>query len=116
MDVFLLTSRVEGMPNTVLEAQAVGVPVVAVDVGGVSEALAAGETGHAVAEDDPGKLADRVCAVLADRAWRAAVRSRGPAFVRERFGLRRMVAETLAAYGLDVPASQPASRPPPGRG
>ena len=81
MDVFLLTSRVEGLPNVLLEAQAVGVPVVTTDVGGAREALIQGETGWAVETDGPEALAARVCAVLDDQPMRDRVLTRGPAMV-----------------------------------
>ncbi len=45
LDIFLMTSLTEGMPNTVLEAMALEVPVVATDVGGVPELIKNGETG-----------------------------------------------------------------------
>jgi glycosyltransferase involved in cell wall biosynthesis len=48
IDVFLLPSRFEGLPLTVLEAMHLGIPIVAYDVGGVAEAVVDGETGVVV--------------------------------------------------------------------
>ena len=50
--VLLLTSSLEGMPNVVMEAQAVGLPVVASNVGGVSDCMVDGETGYLVDPED----------------------------------------------------------------
>src|SRR4029078_4819216 len=52
MDVVLLTSRHEGLPNVLLEAQSLGVPVVAPDVGGMSEVVAHGVTGWGTHNSD----------------------------------------------------------------
>ena len=103
MDVLLLTSRFEGLPNVLLEAQALGVPVVATDVGGCREAVLDGETGMVVHSRDPAHLAERVLHALDDHDWAASARQRGPAFVRERFGIKRMIEETMNVYGLDTP-------------
>ncbi len=51
-DVFLNTSQWEGLPNVLLEAMAVGLPVVSSDVGGISEAVEHGENGLLVAPFD----------------------------------------------------------------
>ena len=50
MDLFVLSSRTEALPNVLLEAQAAGVPVIAYDVGGIAEALIDGVTGILVKE------------------------------------------------------------------
>ncbi len=99
-DVFLLTSRAEGTPNVLLEASALGVPVVVTDSGGSREAVEEGVTGYVVASADAAPIAERVIATLQAGDWRATVRTAGPAFVERRFGLDRMIAETLALYGL----------------
>jgi glycosyltransferase involved in cell wall biosynthesis/2-polyprenyl-3-methyl-5-hydroxy-6-metoxy-1,4-benzoquinol methylase len=100
MDLFLLTSELEGTPNVVLEASLMGVPVVATDAGGSRETIEEGVTGFIVAPSEPERLARRALAVLGDEAWRREVRKAGPRFVQSRFGLDRMIDETLVAYGL----------------
>lgn len=100
MDVFLLTSRYEGLPNVILEAQSLGVPVVATDAGGSREAVLEGITGFILEERDAAKLAERVLFVLDNSAWLDEARRLAPDFVHERFGMERMIQETLDVYGL----------------
>ena len=57
MDVFVLPSLAEGISNTILEAMATGLPVVATDVGGNSEIMLHGITGLLVPRSDPDALA-----------------------------------------------------------
>jgi len=99
-DVFLLTSRAEGTPNVVLEASLAGVPVVATAAGGTAETIEDGVTGVLVRDGSAATIAARVLEILDNAGWRAAAKSAGPAFVERRFGLDRMVEETLAVYGL----------------
>jgi glycosyltransferase involved in cell wall biosynthesis len=103
MNVVMLTSRHEGLPNVLLEAQSLGIPVVAPDVGGVGEAVWSGVTGWAVRNADAASLADRVVACLENRAWGAEASAKGPAFVRDRFGIPTMLRRTLELYGLAAP-------------
>ncbi|MGH9197790.1 MAG: glycosyltransferase, partial [Acidimicrobiia bacterium] len=99
MDVFMLTSMFEGTPNVVLEAQLLGVPVVATEAGGTREAIDVNVTGWIVTGARPEALAERVLSVLDDPSWRVRASRAGPEFVAARFGLERMVEETLALYG-----------------
>jgi glycosyltransferase involved in cell wall biosynthesis len=91
LDVFVLPSRAEGISNTILEAMACGVPVIATAVGGNVELVAAGETGMLVPADDPPALAAALLALGGDRALRerlgAAARTRAVA----QFSLSEMV-------------------------
>lgn len=99
MQAFLLTSVVEGLPNVLLEAQMMGVPAVTVNVGGAGEAIDDGKTGLVVNEAMPEKLAEAILSMLAD-AQQTRSATLGPEFVRTRFGMTRMIDETLASYGL----------------
>jgi len=58
MDVFVLSSLAEGMPRSLLEAMAAGVPCVGTNVGGTPEILADGEFGYLVQPKDVNALAD----------------------------------------------------------
>jgi len=99
-DVLLLTSRAEGTPNVVLEASTLGVPVVATEAGGTREAIEEGVTGYLIERAEPTLIAKRILQILQDENWRAEVKLAGPNFVTRRFGLDRMIAETLELYGL----------------
>lgn len=96
MDAFLLTSAREGTPNVVLEAQAAGLAVIATAAGGTEEALREGAA--ALAAPTPSALAAALAALFADPARLAAARAEGPGFVAARYGLARMLDETLAVY------------------
>ncbi len=91
-DVLLLTSRFEGTPNVVLEAQLLGIPVVAPPVGGVADVVADGVTGILVAEPvTPSALAAALEAVLENSAqWHERV-ERGRAALAERYSIAAMV-------------------------
>jgi len=101
VDVVLLTSIAEGTPNVLIEAQAAGRPVIAPDVGGVAEAMANGLSGRLVAVRSVEHFARAVMAVLQDEEWRNEARLHGQAFIAERFGVDRMLRETLALYGIE---------------
>lgn len=64
MDVFVLSSREEGIPNALLEAMAAGRPSVVTDVGGNKEVLTDGDTGWLVPSQSPLALADALDAAL----------------------------------------------------
>ena len=97
MDAFLLTSRIEGLPNVLVEAGAVGLPIVCTGVGGMAETFIEDETGFSV-EANADALADRLARVLGDDGARRHIRTRAPAHVRHNFGIDTMVKMTVDAY------------------
>lgn len=65
--LFVLPSvRGEGLPNAVLEAMSIGLPVVVTDTGGVADAVIDGETGYVVKPDDEAALGDRINRLCCD--------------------------------------------------
>jgi glycosyltransferase involved in cell wall biosynthesis len=70
-DLFLLTSISEGIPLTIIEAMAAGIPVVATQVGGLAEMIEDGKTGFLAPAGDPDALAERILRVADNPALRA---------------------------------------------
>lgn len=98
LDLFVLPSLWEAFPVAILEAMAVGLPVLATPVGGVSESVGDRVTGRLVAPGDPAALAEVISELLADRDRLRAMGEAGRQVVATRFGRDRMVAETAQLY------------------
>jgi len=90
-DVAVLASLREGLPNTILEAMAARVPVVATAVGGVIELIQDGRTGYLARPADPVSLARQIELALRDRVGSARIAALGSEFVKEQFGMQTMV-------------------------
>ena len=97
-DVFVHAAHADNFPLTVLEAQAVGVPVVATAVGGIPEQVVDGETGFLVPEGDSEALAQRLVALLGDRLAREAMGRRAAERAWSLFSLDRQVRDYLGLY------------------
>lgn len=91
MDVYVQAARLAGISNSILEAMATGLPVVATDVGGTSEAVVHGETGLLVPVGDPAALADALGALLANPARAEAFGHAGRARAEAHFGEKLML-------------------------
>lgn len=85
LDLLVLPSFTEGLPNVVLEALAARVPVVATAVGGTPELVEHGVNGYLVPPGEPGVLADRIEAALTSRERRRTMGERGRQRVLEHF-------------------------------
>lgn len=85
MDVFVLPSLAEGISNTLLEAMACALPVVATRVGGTPEIITANEQGLLVPAADPQELALALARVLNDGALRQRLGSSGRRKVEQYF-------------------------------
>lgn len=98
LDAFVLPSLWEGMPIAVLEAMAMGVPVVASAVDGTPEAISHGRTGLLVPPRDPPALAGALRRLASDASERARMGAAAQADARARFTVPRMVDEIEALY------------------
>ena len=94
-DVFVLPSLAEGISNTILEAMASGLPVIATDVGGNAELVEAGRTGVRVPAGDAQALADQMAGYAGDPDLRQRHGDAGCRRVAEQFSMKQMI----AAYG-----------------
>jgi sugar transferase (PEP-CTERM/EpsH1 system associated) len=97
-DVFVLPSLGEGMSNTILEAMATALPVVATAVGGNVELVADGRTGRLVPAAQPAAMASAILSYLEDPALRHTHGLAGRAEVEQRFALPRMVDQYRTLY------------------
>lgn len=92
-DVLLHASVSEGFCNAVLEAQAMGLPVVVSDADGLGENVDDGRTGFVVPRRDPAALADRLAVLAGDPNLRHEMGVAGRARVENCFSLDRQIAD-----------------------
>ncbi len=97
-DVFVQPSRFEGLPTTVIEAMAAGLPVVATAVGGTPEVVEDGVTGLLVPPADPAALAQAINHLLGDPPLRLALGRAGRERAAKQFSVEQMVRQTEALY------------------
>ena len=98
LDVFVLSSVTEGVPTVVLEAMALGLPVVATAVGGVGEVIVDGKTGLLVESGDEAGLADAICRVLSSRDEAERLGTAGRAWCRSTCDFRAIARKIEASY------------------
>ncbi len=93
--LYVQASRRESMSNSVIEAMARGIPCVVADVGGLSEAVADGQSGFVVPPEEPGPIAEAIDRLLSDRESYARFSEAGLHRVRTEFSLDRVMRETV---------------------
>jgi len=93
-----LPSRMEGLSQSLLEAMALGLPVVASDAGGNPDLIRSGETGLLVAPLDPAAWAEALGRLLGDGGFSDRLAAAGRAYVRREFTLERTADRTEAVY------------------
>ncbi len=97
MDVFVLSSREEGLGSALIEAMACSLPVVGTNAGGIPEIVENGRNGFLVPREDPAALAAVLLRLAADPDLRAGLAQSSYEMSR-RYSIDRMAEATLAAY------------------
>jgi glycosyltransferase involved in cell wall biosynthesis len=97
-DVFALSSVAEGIPLTLLEAMAAGLPIVATRVGGVDEVVVDGVTGTLVEPSNPVALAQALRGYVEDESLRRRHGEAGRERVEQHFSLHAMLAGYTSLY------------------
>jgi glycosyltransferase involved in cell wall biosynthesis len=98
MDIFCLPSLQQGIGTIMLEAMALGRPVIATRVGGVYRVVDDGVTGLLVPPSDSERLADRMLELLNDPQRAQSIGAAAQAHVHGEFGEERMVQQTAEVY------------------
>ncbi|MBT9501002.1 MAG: TIGR03088 family PEP-CTERM/XrtA system glycosyltransferase [Burkholderiaceae bacterium] len=98
LDCFVLPSLGEGISNTILEAMACGLPVIATDVGGNAELVNRGHTGLIVPAADAQALADAILNLVDDPAKAQAMGQAGRRLAQQKFSLPAMVGAYQGLY------------------
>ena len=98
LDLLVLSSDTEGLPNVVLEAMAMGVPVVATAVGGTPEVVEDRATGLLVPRDDEAALASAIIESLVSRDAAEERARRARAMVEKEFAMEALIQRTHALY------------------
>ena len=104
MDLFVLPSRSEAFPNSIMEAMAAGLPVVASAVGGIPELVIEGQTGHLVRPGSPTALAEGVLRLLGDPETAEAFGREGRRSIERTYSYDRMVGQFESLYMRELDA------------
>lgn len=112
-DLFVLSSTTEGLGTTLLDAMALGRPIIATQTGGIPEVVIDTETGTLVPPCDPQALATAIVNLLRDPSRRARFGTAARARVREQFSAEQMIQRTLEVYLrlADTPPAADTDRP-----
>jgi glycosyltransferase involved in cell wall biosynthesis len=97
MDIFVLSSREEGLGSSIIEAMASALPVVGTDAGGIPELIESGLNGFVVPKQNPAALSEAILRLAGDAGMRDAF-ARRSLELSKKYSKQNMAAETLAIY------------------
>ncbi|MGG3449607.1 glycosyltransferase family 4 protein [Domibacillus aminovorans] len=98
MDVLVLTSHREVFPMVVLEAMAVGTPLVSINIGGIKEAITSDEFGCLVSGYSADRFCEHILAIKEDQQFRNKLVNSARDRVQKNFSLEKMVTYTMREY------------------
>jgi glycosyltransferase involved in cell wall biosynthesis len=102
-DVLLMPSRYEGLPMTLLEAMAMGLPVVASQLDGIAEVIGDGCEGFLVPSDDAALFVERTAALLQDAELSLRIAQNARAKIEASFSVERMTSAVEEIYDRFLP-------------
>ena len=105
LNAFVLPSLAEGVSNTILEAMACGLPVIATDVGGNAELVQHGQAGLVIPPDDVPAMAQALCKLATQPLEAQRMGAAGRAAIEQRFSLQAMVAAYQRLYDRSLDAA-----------
>lgn len=98
MDIVCLTSKNEGTPVSIIEAQASGLPVVSTDVGGVRDILADGQAGFVIKRENIETYIDKLRLLIEDPSLRNKFANFGKQSVMDKFSYHRLIKDMSSYY------------------
>ncbi|MFN0188852.1 MAG: glycosyltransferase [Bacteroidia bacterium] len=98
IDILAISSLNEGTPASLLEAQAAGKPIVATNVGGISNIVLQNETALLVETGDTIAFSNALDQLISDKSLRSKMSSKGPSYVLTRFHEKRLCKDISELY------------------
>ncbi|MBL6668107.1 MAG: glycosyltransferase [Crocinitomicaceae bacterium] len=98
MDIMCLTSKNEGTPVSLIEAQASNLPVISTDVGGVSDIVSENETGFIISRKDKRNFIEKLKILVEQDEIRHKMKSKGWEHVHLRFSYKRLATDMESYY------------------
>jgi glycosyltransferase involved in cell wall biosynthesis len=107
MDLFCLVSYKEGLPLSVIEAMAAGLPVVVTDIDGLREVVHTGVNGLLVTPDDVEGLARTLQTLASDSMMRRRLGDEGRRIARDKYSFARCLSQTEGLLSAVAPSRRP---------
>jgi len=98
LDILILTSMTEGLPNVLIEAQSLGVPVISSDAGGSREAVLEDKTGVVLDNDSVQEFVNKISEFYLNNDLLSKMKHLSPSFIEKKFGIKTMIDSTLSLY------------------
>jgi glycosyltransferase involved in cell wall biosynthesis len=108
-DVFIMSSKSEGLPMSLLQALSAGLPIIVTDVGGMGEVVRMAEAGYVVPLGDPAPMAETMLKLAADQAERKRFSSNARRAYEQGFTLETMGEAYMKLY-QDTPGARRAAK------